>query len=144
MLFIVMVAGTYAFLCLLLYGMNISIMWHAFVDFLRAPQWRAWMIWPSGIYGGIAAMVVVSEFGKQRRELKLLQWGTPARAVATLIVSRGQYWEFEYADAAGNLVRNRHRPTRVPEGYSGVMTVLYNPDRPQEFISYPGVRYEIG
>ena len=116
-----------------------------FLEFLKAPQWRGWMIWPGAIYGGIAARFVVSGYIKQRKEHRLLEWGKPARAVVTASDLRGlTLWTFEYSDDAGNLVRTRERRSGVPKGGSEVMTVLYDPNSPHEFISYPGARYEIG
>jgi hypothetical protein len=126
--FLVIAIGIYGFLFLLLHG-----------------EWRGWTILPSAICGGIALWFVVSEYTQRRKEQRLLKWGTPARAVATATAWNGMlWWEFEYSDAAGKLVRARDMHARVPRGGAEVMTILHDPDRPREFMSYPGMHYEIG
>jgi hypothetical protein len=143
--FLALVIGSFAFLCLILYGMQVAKGFHALMNFLWDPHWHDWMFWPTAIYGAIAAWMIVSGYIKHRKERKLLQCGTATRAVATATAFRGRrLWTFEYSDFAGNLVRSRGTPSRAPEQGSGVMTVLYDPDRPQVFVCYPGTRYVIG
>jgi hypothetical protein len=144
--FLVIAIGIYGFAFLLFHGMSVLGMFHAFLEFLKDPKWRGWMILPSAVCGAIALRFVASGYARRRKEQRLLKWGTPARAVAT-----AQFWgrgvtfhEFEYLDAAGNLMRGRDQHARMPRGGKEVMTVLYDPDRPSEFMSYPGTYYEIG
>lgn len=143
--FLVVAIGIYGFLFLLFHGVSVQGMIHAFLGFLKTPEWHGWMILPSAICAGIALHFVASGYTRRRKEQRLLKWGTPARAVATVTAWKGMtWWEFEYSDAAGNLVRGRDMHARVPRGGAEVMTILYDPDRPREFMSYPGTHYEIG
>jgi len=105
--------------------------------FLAFLTWQTtWRLWPSAIVGGV--FVLIGYF-IHRKELRLLKWGKPARAVVTSI-TRG-LWNLEYRDAAGNLIKgnlSRGSPPKNP-----VLTVLYDPDRPRQFIPYPVPRYRI-
>jgi hypothetical protein len=124
-----------------------SFIFRGFLDFLHAPQWQRWMLWPSIIFAGLAGLSALPGYFKRREEQRLLRWGMPARAVvtsATMGVKQGSRWNFEYHDAAGNLVKSFLIRSSMPQPGQDVLTVLYDPDKPQQFITYPVARYEIG
>lgn len=122
-----------------------SFIFHAFLDFLQAPQWQGWMLWPSVIFGGLTGLIVLSGYFTRRKQQKLLRWGNPARAVvSSWSTSRGNYtWTLQYHDAAGNTVNTSLDNRRSKPEMGQVLTVLYDPDKPQRFITYPVARYEI-
>ena len=102
------------------------------------------MLWTSVIYGVLAGLSALPGYFQRRKEQKLFRWGKPARAVVTAVARRGKSGTIshvEYQDAAGNLVK-RHLNYRLSQGQ--VLTVLYDPDKPSRFTTYPGVGYEIG
>jgi len=119
-----------------------SYVFHAFLDFLRAPQWQRWMLWPSVIFGGLAGLTALPGHFDRRKEQRLLKWGKPARAVVTRAISR--YSHLEYHDAAGNLVKILVRSNILPQPGEQVLTLLYDPDKPDQYITYPVARYKIG
>jgi hypothetical protein len=127
-------------------GNSTAFAFHGFLDFLQSPQWQPWMLWPSAIFGGLAGLSALPGHFKRRKEQKLLRCGQPARAVVTEVVhveGRGagiRRCHVEYQDAAGNLVKT-YVDGGLPQGQ--VLTVLYDPDKPSRFTTYPGVAYEI-
>ena len=120
-----------------------SIPFILFLVFIAFLTWRTtWRLWPSAIVGGV--FVLIGYF-THRKELRLLKWGKPARAVVTSVTMGGGggtgSWNLEFNDAAGNLINgslSRGSPPKNP-----VLTVLYDADKPHEFIPYPVARYEI-
>lgn len=129
---------------LIYYGMSPSLMLKGFHEFLKSPQWHAWMAVPIIVYGGGIAAFVLSRYRKRSKERRLLQWGIPARARLTVMTRGGAGWcVFEFQDAAGIRYKfNENRPV-YPEGGAAIVTVLYDPDKPSDFVCYPGERYAI-
>jgi hypothetical protein len=123
-----------------------SFIFHGFLDFLQAPQWQGWMLWPSVIFGGLTGLIVLSGYFTRRKQQKLLRWGNPARAVvSSWSTSRGNYtWTLQYHDAAGNTVNTSLDNRRSKPEMGQVLTVLYDPDKPSRFTTYPVAGYEIG
>lgn len=120
-----------------------------FSDFSHAPRWQPWMLWPSIIFWGIAGLSALPGHFKRQKEKKLLRWGKPARAVVTDILhspggphsSGSTRSKLEYHDDAGNPVKGivDRRLSR-----NQVLTVLYDPEKPSRFTTYPVARYVIG
>lgn len=93
--------------------------------------------WPTAIFAAVGAVIA---FSKGRSEKRLLQWGTPTRAVITH--SNQSVLHLEYQDEAGNRVRSAiSRGSRSVQ--NPVLTILYDPQNPRESIAYPAARYEI-
>ncbi|MGD0227030.1 MAG: hypothetical protein ABSF71_32285 [Terriglobia bacterium] len=130
-----------------------SFLFQAFLtmarDFLQAPRWQHWMLWPSVIFGGIAGLSALPGHFKRRKGKKLLRWGKPARAVVTGVFhhpggpksSGSTESKLEYQDDADNLVKG-YVDRKLFQGQ--VVTVLYDPDKPSRFTTYPVAGYEIG
>jgi hypothetical protein len=148
-LFLAIAIGTCGFWYLLGHHMSVPGMLNAFLEFLKAPRVQGWMIQPGPAislvaFAVVGAWLVVLGYIKQRKERRLLKWGKPTRAIAAARrYGSHTYWTFEYSDAAGSPVSVREVHSGRPKRASGVITVLYDPDRPREFIRYPGVSYEI-
>ena len=124
------------------------VVFHKFLNFLRAPYWQGWMLWPSVIFWGVAGLIVLVGYSRGRKQQKLLRWGKPACAAITSYMAggggRGRTWTVQYRDAAGNLVKAylANVPSRSKPGQ--VLTVLYDSDKPSRCITYPVWGYEIG
>jgi len=130
-----------------------SFLFHAFLamahDFLQAPQWQRWMLWPSVIFGSVAGLSALPRHFKRRKEKKLLRWGKPARAVVTDVVhhpggpksSGSTESKLEYQDDGGNLVKG-YVDRKLSQ--TQVLTILYDPDKPSRFTTYPVAGYEVG
>jgi hypothetical protein len=93
-------------------------------------------VWPSVI---LLAIGCVIRFFRHRNEKKLLVYGEPARALITH--SNKSVHHLEYHDAAGALIKGQLARNRVHNKV--VLTVLYDLQRPRQFISYPVTRYKI-
>lgn len=93
-------------------------------------------VWPSV---SLLAIGCVMRFCRHRNERRLLMYGEPARAVITY--SDKSLHHLEYHDGAGTLIRGQLARNRVHNKV--VVTVLYDPQRPRQFISYPVTRYAI-
>ena len=93
-------------------------------------------VWPSVVLLAVGGVV---RFFRHRNEKRLLMYGEPARAVITSSDKRGYY--LQYHDAAGTLIKGQLARNRVHNKV--VLTVLYDPQRPRQFISYPVTRYAI-
>ena len=119
-----------------------SFIFHGFLDFLQAPQWQRWMLWPSVIFGGLAGLTALPGLFDRRKKQRLLKWGKPARAVVTRMTSR--LWHLEYHDAAGTLVKRIVGTNILPQPGEQVLTLLYDPDNPDQYMTYPDARYKIG
>jgi hypothetical protein len=115
-------------------------LYHRFLDFLRAPAWHAWMVWPTALFLGIACFVGLPGPFRRRREKRLLKWGLPARAV--MISSQGSIGHYRYEDESGDTITSTANSTR-PWKNPLCGTVVYNPENPREFILYPAYRYRI-
>ena len=106
------------------------------------------MLWPSAIFWGIAGLSALPRHFKRRKEKKLLRWGKPARAVVTGVFhhqggpksSGSTESKLEYQDDAGNLVKGY---VNRKLSQNQVLTVLYDPDKPSRFTTYPVAGYEI-
>jgi TRAP-type C4-dicarboxylate transport system permease small subunit len=131
-----------------------SLVLHAFLDFLHAPRWQGWMLWPSLIFGGVAGFIVLSGHFQRRKEKRLLKWGNPARAAVTAISSStsgagrtsgsiSYTWTLAYSDAAGKRVRGYLNRNAEPRPDQLALTVLYDPDKPHQFIVYPVAQFKI-
>jgi hypothetical protein len=120
-----------------------------FDDFLHAPQWQSWMLWPSVIFAGLAGLSVLPGHFRQQKEKKLLRWGKPARAVVTKILTKygGRnasgvtQSKLEYHDDAGNNVEVYVARLLSQDQ---VLTVLYDPDKPSRFTTYPVGGFVVG
>lgn len=107
------------------------------------------MLWPSVIFAGIAGLSALPGHFKGRKEKKLLRWGKPARAVVTDILhspggphsSGSTRSKLEYHDDAGNLVKGI---VDRKLSQNQVLTILYDPEKPSRFTTYPVARYVIG
>ncbi len=115
----------------------VSLPFILLLAFLGYITWgTTWRLWPSAVVGAFLLMIGSLT---HRKELRLLKWGKPARAVVTSVTNG--LWMLEYQDAAGELIKgslSRGSPPRNP-----VLTVLYDPDKPRQFIPYPVARYAI-
>ncbi len=130
-----------------------SYIFDAFLDmlqaFLQVPQWQRWMLWPSVIFWGLTGLSALPGHFRRRKEQKLLRWGKPARAVVTDVLhspggpksSGSTRSKLEYQDDASNLVRG-YVDRKLSQNQ--VLTVLYDPDKPSRFTTYPVAGYEIG
>jgi hypothetical protein len=118
---------------------------HALEDFLQAPQWHAWMLWPTVIFAGFAAVMSLPGYFWGRRTKWLLMWGTPARAVITSFAggTGGVWWHLEYPDADGNVIKTTLLRHSTPDARHSVLTVLYNPAKPHDLITYPVPQYRV-
>ena len=115
-------------------------LYYQFLDFLRAPTWHAWMVWPTALFLGIACFVGLPGPIRRRREKRLLKWGLPARAV--MITSQGSIGHYRYENELGDSITSTGNSTR-PWKNPLCGTVVYNPENPREFILYPTYRYRI-
>jgi hypothetical protein len=153
---IIMMYFIYTFGFVFLHGGRptpLPVTFHAFLDFLRAPYWQGWMLWPSVIFWGSAGLIVFGAHSgrrkQQSKQQKLLRWGKPACAAITSVMAGGQHsstiWTLQYRDAAGNLVKASLTRPNMPIGSKRgpVLTVLYDPDNPSLCIGYPVWGYEI-
>ncbi len=123
------------------------VVFHAFLNYLHAPYWQGWMLWPSVIFWGVAGLIVLVGYSRRRLQQKLLRWGKPACAVVTGCRGGdkgGTIWTLQYRDAAGNLVETDLTSVSRSNATGGVLTVLYDPDKPSRCITYPVWGYEIG
>jgi hypothetical protein len=136
--------ASFWFAALIYYGFSPTLMLQAFRDYLTAPYWRAWMSVPLAVYGGWFALYCLAVMRKFAKERRLLERGTPARARLTISAWGGQRTcLFEFRDAAGTLHRIDQYLPIPPEGGAAIVTVLYDPARPGDFMCYPGSRYAI-
>jgi hypothetical protein len=121
-----------------------SFVFHGFLGFLQAPQWQEWMLWPSVVFAGLAGLTSLPAHFQRRNERRLLKWGVPARAVVTAVSigRRGNWWDCQYSDTAGNVIKTSSRSS-MPRRGQLVLTILYDPDKPHHFITYPVARYLI-
>jgi hypothetical protein len=87
----------------------------------------------------LLAIGCVIRLFRHRREKNLLTYGQPARAVITHSDKRLHH--IEYCDAAGNLFKNAIARSGIQK--KDAVTVLYDPQRPRQFTSYPVRRYRI-
>ncbi len=69
------------------------------------------------------------------------QW-IDAKGELALVIVR-QRWNLEYRDAAGNVMKAYIDRRTVPLR-TAVLTVVFDPENPQQFIRYPVVNYVIG
>jgi hypothetical protein len=120
-----------------------------FADFSHARQWQPWMLWPSMIFLGFTGLSALPGHLRRRKQKKLLRRGKPARAVVTAVLHRpgspkssgGTRSKLEYQDDAGNAVTGYVDRKLFQDQ---VLTVLYDPDKPSRFTTYPVAGYEIG
>jgi len=140
----IVVVACSVFVAAIFYGMSLSLMLQGLREFLAAPHWHPWMVVPVVVYGGGTALFLLVRLGKRHKERRLLQWGTPARAKVTATGWGGRsYCYFEYRDAAGNSYKMERNRALFPDGGAAIWTILYDPNKPTDFISYPGERYAI-
>jgi len=83
-----------------------------------------------------------------RRTERLLRRGKPARAVVTEVSgppTRGD-WKFnlEFQDSAGSLVQTWATGSSQRFSRGQVLTILYDPEEPNTWITYPVPGYEVG
>ena len=107
------------------------------------------MLWPSLLLAPFAGLTALSGYSQRRKEKKLLAWGLPARAVVVSCSpvagkSGGIWWNLEYSDVAGNRVKSSLKRNSMPQPGQEVLTVLYDPNKPQQCIIYPVARYRVG
>lgn len=118
----------------------------------RNPQERAFSLVAVTIFAafGVLTGALFKFFFWPSKELKLLRWGSPARAVITNVRTQPSNYEisygvtFEFRDDAHNTTRGSVNwfLSWTPET-GDVVTALYDPDIPKRCTLYPARSYEI-
>lgn len=122
------------------------------IAIVRNPQERAMSLIAVAIFVafGLLTGVVFKFFFWRSRELKLLRWGSPARAVITAVrtqpsaYGRSYSVTFEFRDDAHNTTRGSADwfLSWTPET-GDVVTALYDSDNPKRCTLYPARSYGI-
>lgn len=146
----------FGYLSLAPHGRPATPPFRALLDWLHAPSWRPLTSWPTAAYAVVAGWIIGFRQIKRGRqhalERRLLQGGSPAIALLapysfdangelTLTPVR-QRWNLEYRDSAGTLMKAFVDRRAIPSR-SSVLTVLFDPAHPQQFVFYPVVSYVI-